>query len=490
MATPEMLIAAEARNWPEVRRHIDAGADVNTRHHPMGWTVLGKAVRDGAIEEVRWLLEPARQERLNIDEPDTQGFTPLLLATAAGSYPLVQLLVDRGASLVARHPDNTGCLHLAAASGKPEVVKFLLEHGLDVNAVDNTGLTPLHVAAQWNPKATDANGHYPLGCTSLYSRSGDSPAVVNVLINAKAPIDVADHDAHTPLWHAAMTGTPQCATELIRLGADAGRLDNLARFLMQVPHRSLVTKQVAMIRWYAADTNANKVEEVADDINRRINAIYSEHITRDEIMDAAIKEVIRCLEEIKRDDLVDELVEDYPWVINTGDEDEDGDGDDYDTVMRRYEEQCIEEKDWHGLIECAQYWIGRELEEDFEGCMSSLDDLAEEAATGDPAKEYEDCIDDWSELAELWSLYPGHEEQAQRCTILHAERERESLFFNKLIDLGDEADDVVLRQELAFSEVDYSATKQSLLTKNRIFVDNNGGVHLPPDPALADNAPV
>lgn len=75
------------------------------------------------------------------------GHTPLHLASVCGAVGAVRALVEAGACvhLRARDFDDTP-LHLASASGHLEVMAVLLEAGADVNAGDEIGNTPLHVA--------------------------------------------------------------------------------------------------------------------------------------------------------------------------------------------------------------------------------------------------------------------------------------------------------------------------------------------------------
>lgn len=75
------------------------------------------------------------------------GHTPLHLASACGSVGAVRALVEAGACvhLRAREFDETP-LHLASASGHLGVMDLLLEAGADVDAGDEIGNTPLHVA--------------------------------------------------------------------------------------------------------------------------------------------------------------------------------------------------------------------------------------------------------------------------------------------------------------------------------------------------------
>ena len=58
------------------------------------------------------------------------------------------LIVDKGASVNAGNCDGRTALHLAAAEGHHEVVKFLLKCRADVNAQDRWGGTPLQDATR------------------------------------------------------------------------------------------------------------------------------------------------------------------------------------------------------------------------------------------------------------------------------------------------------------------------------------------------------
>lgn len=76
------------------------------------------------------------------------GHTPLHLASACGAAGAVRVLVEAGACVHRRAAgdcDDTP-LHLASAAGQVEVMAVLLEAGADINAEDEIGNTPLHVA--------------------------------------------------------------------------------------------------------------------------------------------------------------------------------------------------------------------------------------------------------------------------------------------------------------------------------------------------------
>ena len=52
-------------------------------------------------------------------------------------------LIDKGADTNVVHATHGALLHRAAMSGHVEMVRLLLEHGIDVNVEDNMGISAL-----------------------------------------------------------------------------------------------------------------------------------------------------------------------------------------------------------------------------------------------------------------------------------------------------------------------------------------------------------
>lgn len=91
--------------------------------------------------------------------PDSEGWTPLMVAGSSGSVPLVELLIQRGAQVNRKAKAGTsldGMTPLMAAShrGNNQIVELLIQNGAEVEALSSTGMTALLVAASQGHEST------------------------------------------------------------------------------------------------------------------------------------------------------------------------------------------------------------------------------------------------------------------------------------------------------------------------------------------------
>lgn len=123
--------------------------------------LLGIQCDYGTLDEYLASFGQAKLTTEFIDAPDSCGRTALTWAVEYGWTDAVKTLLKYGSNPHQLRPSIHGkspLLHLVIAgpasqrsdSGFLDVVRALLEVGVDVNAVDHEGWMPLHVAASWN----------------------------------------------------------------------------------------------------------------------------------------------------------------------------------------------------------------------------------------------------------------------------------------------------------------------------------------------------
>ncbi len=143
-------------------------------------------------------------------EAEDDGRTPLHEAAAYNTVDVVRLLVEQGLDVTAQDANGDTALHFAAGCNPdPGVVILLLERGADVNTKNKQGETPLHKAAESNDEprvmkallepGADVNAKNEQGETPLHkaAESNDEPRVVRVLLEGGADRDARTNKGHT-----------------------------------------------------------------------------------------------------------------------------------------------------------------------------------------------------------------------------------------------------------------------------------------------------
>jgi uncharacterized protein len=169
--TQDFLTQIKAGNRAEVTRLLDAGPGLANATDDNGLSAvliaayyqepdiaqllvqrgaalnLFEACVIGELARVKdWLKQ--QPELVTAYAPD--GFQPLGLAAFFGHADIVEFLLDQGAPV--NSPSHNAMrvmpLHSAIANKRTEIVRLLLDHDADVNAVQADDFTPLHEAAQ------------------------------------------------------------------------------------------------------------------------------------------------------------------------------------------------------------------------------------------------------------------------------------------------------------------------------------------------------
>lgn len=118
---------------------LDTAASFDTQMVPIHW-----AASEGKMHALKFFLE----NRQDINVQDTNGCSPLVVATQYGQVDSVIYLAKNGADLGVKDMNGDSALHWAAYKGYMELVG-VLSHlmPLELDVSDNFGQTPLHLAA-------------------------------------------------------------------------------------------------------------------------------------------------------------------------------------------------------------------------------------------------------------------------------------------------------------------------------------------------------
>jgi ankyrin repeat protein len=181
--------------------------------------MLINAVKAGDAEKARILLAHYEREGRSLPTDKYDG-SLLHVAASHGSETVLPLLLEAGLSPNVIGFGGATPLHHAASSNQPRMVALLIAAGADVNARTTRGLTPLHVShgttqvlldADADAMAQDENGE-----TAIFHAGPDLAA----LVKAGLDVNARNKSGWTPLHVAAFTAATEQAKALLDLGAD------------------------------------------------------------------------------------------------------------------------------------------------------------------------------------------------------------------------------------------------------------------------------
>ncbi|XP_057326523.1 ankyrin-3-like [Microplitis mediator] len=160
--------------------------------------------------------------------------TPLHYAVINGDREVVNLLLDRGASIVAKNGDGRAPLHHAVEKQDIEMIELLLQRKAFINTRDDTGQSPLCIAAEkGNYQIVDIllkNGAFPNFLHTVLYGPTNTPLhlavdsgrkdIAELLVTAGAIADVRESSGWTPLHVAVQKNNEEIAEMLLSFGAD------------------------------------------------------------------------------------------------------------------------------------------------------------------------------------------------------------------------------------------------------------------------------
>ena len=126
----------------EVEMLLNAGVPANRPCYRASFP-LSFAGQSGNLEIVKLLVKFGADVNAGAEKP-------LFAAATKGHVEIVRFLLESGADPDAPKPNRSWtALHTALVTSNPEIATILIDAGADVNAVSETGATPLMVAVKW-----------------------------------------------------------------------------------------------------------------------------------------------------------------------------------------------------------------------------------------------------------------------------------------------------------------------------------------------------
>ena len=239
-----VLMTAARTGVPEgVELLIEHGADLDARERWHGenalmWAAVedhGDVIRvliaNGADADARSARQSFERRRLGQSILPLGEWTALMYAARANALDAGRALIESGANLDLPDPDGATALVIAIINAHYEFAAMLIEAGADPNVVEATGMGPLYAAVDMHRLAI---GHgrpnpKPVGLLDavdivrmLLDRGADPNAKLRTPIMQRQHTagDAALGEGATPLLRAAKSGDIEIVQLLVAAGAD------------------------------------------------------------------------------------------------------------------------------------------------------------------------------------------------------------------------------------------------------------------------------
>ncbi|XP_069464463.1 ankyrin repeat and SOCS box protein 3 [Ambystoma mexicanum] len=208
-----------------------------------GETALHLSARRGGVECTKILLQAGADP----NELTNEETTPLFVAVENKHSDVVQLLLRHGASVNGSHScSGWNSLHQASYEASTDIMKLLLDQGVDKECQDDFGITPLFIAAQYGKVES-----------------------IRLLLSHGANVNCQAKDKATPLFITAQEGHYNCAELLLSQGADPNLYCNEERW--QLP----IHAAAQMGRTNILDLLVRVTDRTCDTGEGKVSPVYS-----------------------------------------------------------------------------------------------------------------------------------------------------------------------------------------------------------------------
>ena len=205
-----LFCAAKEGHLEIVKYLLDRGANPNATNH-YGVSVLWIPCQRGLTSIVELLLKRGANPEIAPSGPEAEersisGWTPLYAAIKSRQYPVVKLLLNHNANPNAVTSLGSTPFLLASEIGDLEVIKCFVEHGADLD---------------YSPSGKEADELNITGQTALFMATlKEQNDVVQYLIEKGSKVNVKNRYGVSPLLLCAEGGNETLVKLLVSVGAD------------------------------------------------------------------------------------------------------------------------------------------------------------------------------------------------------------------------------------------------------------------------------
>jgi ankyrin repeat protein len=193
-----LWIACESRSLSLVQALVERGADFKANNEK-GQTSLWAAVTYDSLPVVQYLVQKGADPKALQEDGQT-------LLWAASTREMAEYLMSVGVDPKTKDINGDLALHQACRHSLLDVVKVLLDHGVDIEAKGHWDMRPLQSAAS--------------------TATGDPRPVVNLLLKRGADLDSHGFKGQTALHECALYNRLEMADLLLTRGAQPNLKDD------------------------------------------------------------------------------------------------------------------------------------------------------------------------------------------------------------------------------------------------------------------------